>query len=208
MTYSRTCPSHCISEQTIQLRDVLALYLQATEKLSMARKEYLLGALRILGSTACITAACVTIIILKYTCMDNRAYAFVDGTCLGDSQMRAAVAALLTLALFFVALLVGDAVEALRSAMLTRRNGINEGVYIAMVPNCSMTLRLRACFTRYALLMLAIAAFQYGPGASQTLSSLAIKTVPGGRRTFGLNPGFASIVLDSNSPSHYHGPLC
>lgn len=170
---------------------------QAAEKLSMARKEYLRGALRILGSAACITAACVTIIILKYACMDNRAYAFVDGTCLGDSQMRAVVAALLTVALFFTALLVGDAVEALRSAMLTRPNGINEGIYIAMMPNSGMALRLRGCCTRHALLILVIAAFQYGPGASQTLSSLAIQTVPVYAKT-------SAVATLPPEPYHYN----
>ena len=145
----------------------------------MARKVYLLDALRMLGCTACIVAACAAIAALKYKCMDHDAYTFAGSVCQGDSQMRAVVSALLTFALFFMALLVADAIEALRSAMLARNHGINEGVYVAMVAGGSMALRLRACFTcPYAPLMLMIALFQYGPEASQTLSSLAIKTVP------------------------------
>lgn len=144
----------------------------------MARKVYLPHALRILGCTVCVTAACAAVAALKYKCMDHDAYTFGGSICLDDSQMRAVVSALLTFALFFMALLVADAIEALRSAMLARSQGINEGVYIAMVAGGSMALRLRTCFTRYALLMLMIALLQYGPEASQTLSSLAIKTVP------------------------------
>ena len=144
----------------------------------MARKVYLLDALRMLGCTACIVAACAAIATLKYKCMDHDAYTFAGSVCLGDSQMRAVVSALLTFALFFMALLVTDAIEALRSTMLARNHGINEGLYVAMVAGGSMVLRLRACFTRYAPLMLMIAVLQYGPEASQTLSSLAIKTVP------------------------------
>ena len=144
----------------------------------MARKVYLLDALRITGCTAGVVAACAAIEALKYKCMDHDAYTFAGSICLGDSQMRAVVSALLTCALFFMALLVADAIEALRSAMLARNHGINEGLYIAMVAGGSMALRLRACFTRCAPLLLMIAVLQYGPEASQTLSSLAIKTVP------------------------------
>ena len=110
---------------------------------------------------------------MKYKCMNSKNGDFIDSYCLSDNKMRTVISAILTVILFFIGLALGDTVDAIRTFALTR--GINESAYIAMVSGTSY--RVKSMLTKWGPLILAIMAFQYLPGSTQTLSNLSIKTV-------------------------------
>ena len=123
--------------------------------------------------TALVSGLVAGLVLLQELCMNNDDDTFVSSVCLSDSNMRAIVAAFLTVIIALLNRAVTDAVAAYRVAQLAQ--GINEGVYIAMGSN-NPYYRLRALGTQWWAVMALLIVGGHTPASLQTVANLFIKT--------------------------------
>lgn len=129
---------------------------------------------------------------LQLGCMNNSQNSFVDQYCLSDNNMRAVVATVLTVTIWFMWTALVDVICSFRTARLS--DGIEEGAYVALG---SMDYKYcwRCLKTRWCALILLLVFLAYGPGMLQTVLSALIKTVP----VYVKSPSSTAIVFDHTS---------
>ena len=125
-----------------------------------------------------VGASCVlgvAVIVLQYQCMYANKGQFITSYCYYDSEMRAVIAAIVTLSVAIIGFALSDAILAFRTYALSR--GINEGVFVALAIPSGIMYKTMAMFkTRWCFVVLMVLVLHVAPMSFQTLSNLAIKT--------------------------------